>query len=246
MSLIHENPESSNVASLTYLTDEELRHHYLVRGNSYPIADLQGNELFDANESRTLSQREREDMVDRLENKFTDIFEILRISRNDPNSTDTPYRLARMLVFELLSGRFEPPPKITMFPNRRNVDELVISRGIRVMSMCSHHWQTIHGECTIGYVPNDLVIGISKLTRIVEWFSRRGQIQEELGEQIADYIEHLLAPKALGIVVKSQHFCMIARGVAAHHQSEMITQVMRGSLATNQLLRDEFIAHATA
>ena len=85
-------------------------------------------------------------------------------------------------------------------------------------------------------------LGLSKLTRIVEWFSRRGQIQEELGEQIADFIQEIIKPKALGVVIKSKHYCMIARGVnEAEDKAEMITSVMRGSLREELPLRNEFM-----
>jgi GTP cyclohydrolase I len=146
-----------------------------------------------------------------------------------------------MWINELLAGRYTPPPKITVFPNRKDVDELVISKGIKIMSVCSHHWQPISGTCAIGYVPREKVIGLSKFTRIVEWFGRRGQIQEELGEQIADFLIELLDPIALGVVINSKHYCMIARGVEAHDSSTMITSVMRGELSTNQALRNEFL-----
>lgn len=197
---------------------------------------------FDANGNIELSEEERNEMISKLTEKYNEIFEILKIDREDPNSTETPHRISKMLVNELMSGRFSAPPSNTVFPNRKSVDELIISSGIGVMSMCSHHWQPISGICHIGYIPGKHVIGLSKLTRIVEWFSRRGQIQEELGEQIADYIENLLQPKALGVVIKAKHYCMIARGVrASERDSVMITSVMRGYLRSNDKLRNEFM-----
>jgi GTP cyclohydrolase I len=85
-------------------------------------------------------------------------------------------------------------------------------------------------------------MGLSKLSRIVEWYSRRGQIQEELGEQIADYIENLIHPKALGVVIKARHYCMIARGVkGSEEKSLMVTSVMRGYLLSDFNLRNEFL-----
>ncbi|MCK5740774.1 MAG: GTP cyclohydrolase I, partial [Chlorobi bacterium] len=145
-------------------------------------------------------------------------------------------------VNELFSGRFTPPPQNTVFPNRHNVDQLVISKGIEVMSVCSHHWQTISGQCAIGYIPDKHVIGVSKLSRIVDWFARRGQIQEELGEQIADFIDDLIKPKALGVVIEARHYCMIARGVkGSETNSKMITSVMRGWLKDDITLKNEFM-----
>ena len=181
-------------------------------------------------------------MIGELTEKFGDIFNILRIDRNDPNSMNTPHRLAKMWVNELFAGRFEPAPKITVFPNRKQVDELIISRNITVMSVCSHHWQPISGTCAIGYIPGDHVLGLSKFSRIVDWFSRRGQIQEELGEQIADFIEDIIKPKALGVVIESKHYCMIARGVSeSEDKASMVTSVMRGSLRDELPLRNEFL-----
>ena len=181
-------------------------------------------------------------MLVKLKLKFEEVMDILRISRKDPNSTNTAYRIAKMFVNELLSGRFEAAPKPTVFPNRKKVDELIISKGINVMSLCSHHWQPISGTCSIGYIPGDYVIGLSKLTRVVDWYSRRGQIQEELGEQIADYLENLLQPRALGVVLKAKHYCMIARGVkGSEDKSMMVTSVMRGYLLEDFNLRNEFL-----
>jgi len=227
--------------SLVDLDDEELEHQFLRQGIPFPRVSAEGKTLFDANGNTVISDEERDEMVRKLEQKFAEVFDVLRIDRNDPNSTDSPFRLARMWVNELFAGRYTPPPRITVFPNRKRVDELVISRGIKVMSVCSHHWQPISGTCAIGYVPRDKVIGLSKFTRIVEWFSRRGQIQEELGEQIADFLVDLLDPVALGVVIDSRHYCMIARGVEAHDSATMITSVMRGDLAHNSALRDEFL-----
>ncbi len=209
---------------------------------TFPDKNQWGELLFDANGNIPLTEEEKEIMIERLEQKFIEVMEILRISRRDPNSSRTPLRIARMLVRELFAGRFQDPPKSTVFPNRKKVNELIISKGITVMSVCSHHWQPISGDCAIGYIPNKYVLGISKLSRIVDWFCRRGQIQEELGEQIADYIENLIKPKALGVVIRARHYCMIARGVKGNEENSlMITSVMRGYLLTDLNLRNEFL-----
>lgn len=199
-------------------------------------------ENFDANGNHPITDAQRQEMLIQLEKKFNEVFDILKISRNDPNSINTPKRLSKMYINELFAGRFEEPPQLTVFPNRNKVNNLIISSGIPVMSVCSHHWQTISGHCAIGYIPNHSVIGISKLTRLVNWYSRRGQIQEELGEQIADYLEKLLKPKALGVVINAKHYCMIARGVSSSEENSlMTTSVMRGYLLDDFNLRNEFL-----
>ena len=208
----------------------------------FPKFNQLGYELFDSNDNRELNDFEKQQMIFELEKRLADVMDILRISRKDPNSTHTPYRVAKMVVNELFEGRFNKDPKITIFPNRKHVNNLVISQGIEVMSICSHHWQTISGKCVVGYIPGDYVVGISKLSRIVEWFARRPQIQEEMGEQIADYIQRILKPKALGVVIKAKHYCMISRGVEeSEEDSEMITSVMRGLMLNDINLRNEFL-----
>ncbi|MCX7879721.1 MAG: GTP cyclohydrolase I [Ignavibacteria bacterium] len=227
-------PENNYIDDFESETEEIL--------STFPTHNQWNELLFDANANIPLSKEERETMIQRLEQKFIEVMEILRISRQDPNSTKTPLRIARMLVNELFVGRFQEPPKSTIFPNRKKINELIISKGITVMSVCSHHWQPISGECSIGYIPNKYIIGLSKLSRIVDWFCRRGQIQEELGEQIADYIEELIRPKALGVVIRARHYCMIARGVKGDEESSlMITSVMRGYLLADLNLRNEFL-----
>jgi len=229
----------------SYFENEELDEFESIPDeilSTFPDKNQWGELLFDANGNMPLTPEEQEVMIQRLEQKFIEVMDILRISRRDPNSNRTPMRIARMLVKELFAGRYQEPPKSTVFPNRKKVNELIISKGITVMSVCSHHWQPISGDCAIGYIPNKYVLGISKLTRIVDWFCRRGQIQEELGEQIADYIESLIKPKALGVVIRARHYCMIARGVKGNEKNSlMITSVMRGYLLTDLNLRNEFL-----
>jgi len=208
----------------------------------YPIKNAFDEVLFDANGNLELSEHDKDIMLKRLEEKFLEVMDILRISRNDPNSTNTAHRIAKMYINELLSGRYQSSPKVTVFPNRKKVDELIISKGIEVMSVCSHHFQPISGVCSIGYIPGEYVFGLSKLSRIVDWFARRGQIQEELGEQIADFIEETIKPRALGVVIKARHYCMIARGVkSSEARSLMVTSVMRGLLLKDFNLRNEFL-----
>lgn len=222
--------------------EEYERMYNSISQDDYPDKNSFGLSLYDSNDNQPLTEEERLEMIFHLEKKVAEMLDILRISRKDPNSTHTPLRVAKMLVNELLIGRYEPPPKITVFPNRKHVNNLIISQGIEVMSMCSHHWQTISGRCVIGYIPGEYVVGVSKLSRIVQWFARRPQIQEELGEQIADYIQKMLKPKALGVVIKAKHYCMIARGVEeSEEETEMITSVMRGYMLNDQSLRNEFL-----
>jgi GTP cyclohydrolase IA len=240
--IILNNKNIINETNAFDLSDEEIEELRSTGIGKFPKVNKFNKKLFDANENIPLSKEEKEEMILQLEEKYIEIMDILRISRNDPNVTHTPSRIARMLVNELFYGRYWKPPDCTVFPNRKKVDELIISRGIEVMSVCSHHWQVISGHCAIGYIPGNYVLGLSKFTRIVDWFSRRGQIQEELGEQLADYIEKLIKPKALGVVIKATHYCMVSRGVkGSEDKAQMVTSVMRGLLLEEMNLRNEFL-----
>lgn len=140
---------------------------------------------------------------------------------------DTPARVRKSWK-ELFSGYKQDPVKIlgTTFESR-GYDQIVICKDIEMFSTCEHHMIPFHGKVHIGYVPGDRVVGLSKLARLVEVFSRRLQIQENLTQQIADTLDNVLRPKGVIVVVKAKHMCMCARGVGKQH-SEMITSAIKG------------------
>lgn len=159
---------------------------------------------------------------------------------NDHNTQGTADRMARMYTCETFRGRLTRAPKLTTFPNK-GFDELLTSGPITVRSMCSHHMCPILGTCYIGMIPGERVIGLSKFNRVVDWFAARGQIQEELVVQIADYLEAALKPKGLGVVIRATHTCMTWRGVREHSSASMTTSVMRGSFRDKPEARAEFL-----
>ena len=150
----------------------------------------------------------------------------------------TPFRIAKMYVNEIFAGTYNKEPEITIFSNERNYDQIVVSGPIAVKSMCSHHFMPFYGKAYIGYLPDKHVIGVSKLSRIVDWYARRPQIQEELSEQIADYLMKNLKPKGIIVFMKAKHQCMTHRGV--NDNSEMITSVVKGDFSKNNSLKTEF------
>lgn len=156
----------------------------------------------------------------------------------DHNTKGTAKRISKMFLHETISGRFSPPPKVTTFPNAKNLDELVITK-CEVKSLCSHHFQNIIGSAYIGILYDDKVMGLSKFHRIVSYFAKRPQIQEELVIQIADYIEEIIKPRGLGIILRADHFCVKCRGV--EQDSFMTTSVMRGEMRNNDSLKTEFL-----
>lgn len=163
--------------------------------------------------------------------------------QGDHNTQGTAHRVARMLVREAMRGRFEPPPRMTDFPNVRELDEVYTVGPITVRSMCSHHLVPIVGRAWVGVVPNPTgkVIGLSKFTRLADWVMARPQIQEEATVQLADHLEKLIKPRGLALVVRAEHMCMTWRGVR-DQGTEMVTSVMRGIFREKPEARAEVLA----
>jgi GTP cyclohydrolase I len=150
--------------------------------------------------------------------------------RNDPNSADTPRRVAKAFVTDLAMGCYTEPPKVTAFDNVDNYDGMVCQNNIKVVSMCSHHHAPFMGVAHVAYIPskNGKVIGLSKLNRIVDWFSRRPQVQENLTMQIHQYIDAVCEKnKGVAVLIEANHTCCSNRGIK--HDSTMRTARMSGS-----------------
>jgi GTP cyclohydrolase IA len=194
-----------------------------------------------ANEHSPLDDGEKQEAIEGIAEHLSSIMKIMRIdTANDHNSEDSPRRIAKSWVNDLMRGRFSPAPSITSFPNHANHNQMVLCGPIRVVSMCSHHWSPFIGEAFVAYIPKDTVIGLSKLSRIVDFYARRPQIQEELTQQIADEI-CLQIPDNQGVAVllTSAHQCMTCRGVEDAH-AKMTTSELRGAFFDTPEARKEF------
>ena len=173
--------------------------------------------------------------------KFEGVLDSLVIDReNDPNSQGTARRLAKMYIYEIMSGRYEPVPTATAFPN--DGDEaykgmLVVRSELR--SMCSHHHQPVSGVAYIGIIPNGKVIGLSKYTRIAQWCARRGTLQEELCNDIAREIMKATNAKDVAVYIQATHGCCENRGIMAH-SSLTQTTVLKGRFIEDQSTKNEF------
>lgn len=162
---------------------------------------------------------------------------------HDHNTRDTGRRLAKMFVRELFSGRYQPAPAVTEFPNAERLNELMIVGPLRVRSACSHHLCPIMGRIWVGVLPNadSNLIGLSKYARLIDWIMSRPQIQEEAVSQIADLLERRLKPDGIAVVMEADHYCMHWRGVK-DDTSKMINSVMRGRFLSDPSLRKEFLS----
>ena len=188
------------------------------------------------------TEKEKLSMIDEAEESYGKFLDALKCDwRNDPNSMETPRRIAKKYVLEQWAGRYDAPPAITSFPSD-GYDGLVTECNIPLTSMCSHHHETILGRVHISYISSDegRVIGLSKLNRIVEHFGRRGAIQEQLTMAIHQAVDKVCTGN-LGVAVQivASHQCVSCRGTN-HQGAAMVTTKLSGNFFTKPEVRNEF------
>ena len=196
-----------------------------------------------ANGNLPRTEEEKEIIIDKAAAAYEKYMDALGFDwRNDPNSADTPRRVAKAFVNDLAEGCYSNSPKITAFDNVDKYDGLVFQGNIKVNSFCSHHHLPFIGQAHVSYIPgkDGKVIGLSKINRIVEWFSRRPQVQENLTMQIHNYMNEVCkGNKGIAVLVSANHTCAGLRGVK--HDSIMKTARMSGAfLDKTDLTRQEF------
>ena len=193
------------------------------------------------NISEVLQKGDKEQLIDEVAEKFEAVLDSLIIDRHtDPNSMDTGRRLAKMYINEIMSGRYDPMPKATAFPNDGEdayTGMLVVRSELK--SVCSHHHQPVTGTAYIGIIPNGKVIGLSKYTRIAQWCARRGTLQEELCNDIAREIRKATGSGNVGVYIQATHGCCENRGISAH-SSLTQTTVLHGQFHDADVKKEFF------
>ena len=212
-------------------TDPELGlkvHEYLVRKG----VETPQNE-------NSLSRTEKIDLIAR---SFQKTMKVLGLDLKDDSLMDTPNRIAKMYVNEIFWGLdYDAFPKATVVENKMNYNEMIVERNISVQSNCEHHFVVIDGLATVAYVPKKNVLGLSKINRIVEYFSKRPQIQERLTEQIYHALSFILDTENVAVMVDAQHYCVKSRGVE-DTGSSTITSRLGGSFKEHPEVRAEFLS----
>jgi GTP cyclohydrolase IA len=178
--------------------------------------------------------------VPRAERAAAELLEALGSDLGADNLKDTPRRMAAAYA-ELLTPR---PFRATTFPNEEGYDELVVARSIPFHSLCMHHLLPFHGVAHVGYLPQDRILGLSKLARVVEFYARDLQLQERLTVQVAGWLQEHLQPKGVGVVVEAEHLCMSLRGVQKLG-TKTITSALHGLVRDDPRTRQEFLALTT-
>jgi GTP cyclohydrolase I len=224
--------------------DVELVQPGFANGISLQLAEkFQTHQM---NSGVRLTDSEKETIINNAAKAFGEFLNALGVDwKNDPNSADTPRRVAKAYM-EKWAGRFESLPEITAFPSD-GYDGLVVQSNIPLVSMCSHHHEEIRGYVTVAYIPtkNGKVVGLSKLNRIVEHFGRRGQIQEQLTVAIHNAIRIICeGNQGVAVVVDATHSCVSCRGVK-HQGTSMQTTKLSGCFLKEDSARAEFMMHVS-
>lgn len=170
-----------------------------------------------------------------------EVMQLLNLDLDDDSLMDTPRRVAKMFVDEVFSGLdYANFPKITVIENKMSVDEMVTVRDITLTSTCEHHFVVIDGKATVAYIPKDKVIGLSKINRIVQFFSQRPQVQERLTQQVLVALQTLLDTSNVAISIDATHYCVKARGIK-DATSSTSTTALGGLFKSSQNTRQEFL-----
>ena len=194
------------------------------------------------NISEVLQEGDKQALIEEAIPAFENVLQKLLIdTETDPNSKDTARRMAKMYINEIMSGRYDPMPNPSAFPNyiEGGYEGMLVVRS-ELTSLCSHHHQTVKGVAYIGIIAGPKLLGLSKYTRIAQWCARRGTLQEELNVMIADAIQKETGSEHIGVYVQATHGCCENRGIMAT-SSLTQTTVLRGAFKDEADVRKEFI-----
>lgn len=180
------------------------------------------------------------DTLAHIESHFHSIWTLLGMDMSDDSLVDTPKRMAKMWLYEYTWGlNWINFPKCTVIDNKMQYDEMVLEKNISVMSNCEHHGVVIDGIANVAYIPNKKVLGLSKLNRIVEYFSRRPQVQERLTEQVYWALVYILETENVAVNIVARHYCVISRGIEDKNSSTS-TSKLGGVFQSEPQARKEF------
>ena len=189
----------------------------------------------------TANELSRDQRYSKIKDAFTEIMESLGLDLRDDSLEETPHRIAKMYVDEIFSGlNYAQFPKITLIENKMNVEEMVCVEDIDLTSTCEHHFVTIDGSAKVAYIPKTTVIGLSKINRLVQFFSQRPQVQERLTQQVLVAMQTLLGTEDVAVTINAVHYCVKARGVRDGNSSTRTTS-LGGVFKSDPASRAEFL-----
>ncbi|NBP69503.1 MAG: GTP cyclohydrolase I FolE [Cytophagia bacterium] len=187
-----------------------------------------------------------EEKIDRIEMHFRQIMETLGLDLTDDSLAGTPKRVAKMFVKEAFSGlNPKNKPVARLFENKYNYDQMLVEKDITFYSHCEHHFVPIYGKAHVAYFSSGKVIGLSKINRIVQYFSKRPQVQERLTVQIGKELERILQTKSIAVVMDANHMCVASRGVSDTN-SKTGTAYFSGKFKDDDNVKREFLNYINA
>ncbi|TKK71003.1 GTP cyclohydrolase I FolE [Ilyomonas limi] len=183
----------------------------------------------------------KEEKIRRISLHFKQIMLALGLNLHDDSLRDTPNRVARMYVEEIFSG-LDPlnKPDITLFNNNYRYNGMLIEKNISLYSYCEHHFVPIAGKAHVAYIPNGKVIGLSKINRVVQYYSKRPQVQERLTRQIGDALKDILGTEDVAVMIDAIHYCVASRGIEDTNSSTITTHYSGKFLNSDE--RREFLS----
>lgn len=183
-----------------------------------------------------------EEKIEIITEKFTEILHTLGLDLNDDSLKDTPRRVAKMYVKEIFAGLHpERKPLIQLFENPYQYHQMLVEKNITVHSYCEHHLVPIIGTAHVAYISNGKVIGLSKINRMVRYYSKRPQVQERLTEQIAEELKNVLQTDDVAVYIDAEHFCVKTRGIE-DSQSSTVTVHYGGLFLSDPQVKQEFLS----
>jgi GTP cyclohydrolase I len=206
------------------------------------IQEDKGRYWANDNISKYIKPEEKQALIEEAIPAFENVLQSLLIDTvNDPNSQDTARRMAKMYINEIMSGRYDPMPNPSAFPNyiEGGYEGMLVVRS-ELKSICSHHHQPVAGVAYIGIIAGPKLLGLSKYTRIAQWCAKRGTLQEELNVMIANKIQEITGTEHVGVYIQATHGCCENRGIMAK-SSLTQTTVLRGDFKEVEGTKKEFM-----
>ena len=227
--LIIETVVENDKVALTGLSHDEIGDEHIMTGIETPMVK----------DAFVKSDAEKKEII---AFHFKKIMETMGLDLTDDSLKGTPERVAKMYIDEIFSG-LNPSnkPKIALFENKYKYSEMLVEKNISFYSNCEHHFVPIFGKAHVAYISNGKVIGLSKLNRIVQYFSKRPQVQERLTIQIADELKRVLGTEDVAVFIDAKHLCVSSRGIKDDTSSTVT--VYYGGAFQNESTRNEFLKY---
>lgn len=232
------------------MKQKEILLNTLLKDNHIELSGLSAEEIGDEHMFTSIEtpmkadafEMSEEEKMKKIEANFRQIMETLGLDLNDDSLKGTPERVAKMYVKEIFSG-LDPAnkPKIALFKNRYQYNQMLVEKDITFFSNCEHHFVPIFGKAHVAYISNGKVIGLSKLNRIVQYFAKRPQVQERFTMQIAKELQDVLQTQDVAVLIDAKHLCVSSRGVQDNN-SATVTSFYGGKFA-EQTVKEEFLRY---